>query len=138
MHRIFIAVVADRADDPQWRDAVRKTKPRRFARRGFVHSRKHGFQKTPLTGLFTGSLPSFTDSILDGERRRHAPFVAPERSPGSMPGGVSSMRNLLFCVDRSREVRLGRAAGLPAAVAEWRRGAAAGQILRPGKPQVNA
>src|ERR1700733_7315862 len=118
MHRIFIAVLADRADDPQWRDAVHKTKPRRFCAARSRFFAEAWLPKTPLTGLFTGSLPSFTDSILGGERRRHAPFVAPQRSPGSMPGGVSSMRNLLFfCVDRSREVRLCRAAGLPAAVA---------------------
>jgi len=36
-----------------------------------------------------------TDSILGGSQPFHQPAVAPVGSPGSMPGGVSSMRSLL-------------------------------------------
>ena len=36
-----------------------------------------------------------TDSIVGGSQPFHQPAVAPVGSPGSMPGGVSSMRSLL-------------------------------------------
>lgn|GEM_PF-6129044 len=50
-----------------------------------------------------------TDSIVGGGRPFHQPAVAPIGSPGSMPGGVSSMRSLLVsgCVRRAGLCRPG-------------------------------
>src|SRR5207237_360370 len=80
-------------DHPASVFANAQSKPRQLLA-GFCLARKLCF--LVLRKTFLRDCSRFdTDSIVGGGQPFHQPAVAPVGSPGSMPGGVSSMRSLL-------------------------------------------